>query len=42
MLSSEIISVLIKLPQWTNPGLNRLFNLILGALAVKVSSHITG
>ena len=42
MLSVEIISALIKLLYWTNPGLNHLFNLIVGALAGMESSHLSG
>ena len=40
MLSAEIISALIQLSQWTNPGLNHLFYFIVGALAGKESSHL--
>jgi hypothetical protein len=42
MLSAEIISALIKLSQWTNPGLNCLFYFIVGALEGKESSHLQG
>ena len=42
MLSAEIVSALIKLSSWTNPGLNRLFYFIARALAGKENSHSKG
>ena len=42
MLSDEIISVLIKLSQWTNPDLNRAFYFIVEAIAAEESSHLKG
>ena len=42
MLSAEIISAVIKLSWWIKPGLNRLFNFIVGTLDGKESNHLKG
>ena len=42
MLNADIISDLIKLSYWTNPGLNLLFYFSVEALAGKKVSHLKG
>ena len=42
MLSSEIISALIKVSQWTNTGFNHLFYFNVGGLTGEKSNHLKG